>query len=111
MRSRASESRPSACCKSSSRVDPFRRAEKSFQEPKLRQRKPQKRIAYGRLVLLAVESNVAERQHRRPHRLHTRGPAKHSPNARHKLPRGREFINNFVFIPEEKAARVLGRLG
>lgn len=30
--------------------------------------------------------------------------------ARHKLPPGREFINNFVFIPEEKATRVLARL-
>jgi FkbM family methyltransferase len=30
--------------------------------------------------------------------------------ARHKLPRGREFINNFVFVPEEKRARVLVRL-
>jgi|tagenome__1003787_1003787.scaffolds.fasta_scaffold20922196_3 FkbM family methyltransferase len=29
---------------------------------------------------------------------------------RHKLPRGTEYINNFVFIPEEKTARVLARL-
>ena len=29
---------------------------------------------------------------------------------RHKLPKGREFINNVVFIPEEKSARLLARL-
>ena len=29
---------------------------------------------------------------------------------RHKLPAGREFINNVLFVPEEKAARVLARL-
>jgi FkbM family methyltransferase len=29
---------------------------------------------------------------------------------RHKLPRGREYINNFVFVPEEKRERVLARL-
>ena len=29
---------------------------------------------------------------------------------RHRLPPGREFINNFMFIPEERAARVLARL-
>lgn len=29
---------------------------------------------------------------------------------RHKLPRGVEYINNFVFVPEEKSARILARL-
>lgn len=29
---------------------------------------------------------------------------------RHKLPPGREFINNFVFVPEEKRTRVLAHL-
>jgi len=29
---------------------------------------------------------------------------------RHKLPKGREFINNLLFIPEEKAARILARI-
>jgi hypothetical protein len=29
---------------------------------------------------------------------------------RHKLPAGAEFINNVLFVPEEKAARVLARL-
>jgi len=29
---------------------------------------------------------------------------------RHKLPRGAEYINNFVFMPEEKTARLLARL-
>lgn len=29
---------------------------------------------------------------------------------RHKLPRGIEYINNFVFVPEEKSARLLARL-
>lgn len=28
---------------------------------------------------------------------------------RHRLPPGREYINNFVFVPEEKVARVLAR--
>jgi FkbM family methyltransferase len=40
-------------------------------------------------------------------------PARHQ-NAenlrpRHKLPRGAEYINNFVFVPEEKSERVLAR--
>ena len=40
-------------------------------------------------------------------------PARHQ-NAdnlkpRHRLPRGVEYINNFVFVPEEKAARLLAR--
>jgi FkbM family methyltransferase len=30
---------------------------------------------------------------------------------RHRLPAGREYINNFVFVPEEKAERVLARVG
>jgi FkbM family methyltransferase len=29
---------------------------------------------------------------------------------RHKLPKGREFINNVLFIPEERAARILARI-
>ena len=29
---------------------------------------------------------------------------------RHRLPAGREFIENFVFIPEEKVARIFARL-
>jgi FkbM family methyltransferase len=42
-------------------------------------------------------------------------PARHQDIAllnytRHKLPPGREFINNFVFVPEEKRARVPARL-
>lgn len=41
-------------------------------------------------------------------------PARHQNPAnlkpRHKLPRGAEYINNFVFVPEEKSARVLARL-
>jgi FkbM family methyltransferase len=38
-------------------------------------------------------------------------PARHQNAAnlrpRHKLPRGAEYINNFVFVPEEKAARLM----
>lgn len=30
--------------------------------------------------------------------------------ARHRLPAGAEYINNFVFVPEEKAATILARL-
>jgi FkbM family methyltransferase len=41
-------------------------------------------------------------------------PARHQNVAnlkpRHKLPRGTEYINNFVFVPEEKSARVLAGL-
>ena len=41
-------------------------------------------------------------------------PARHQNAAnlkpRHKLPRGVEYINNFVFVPEEKSARILARL-
>jgi FkbM family methyltransferase len=41
-------------------------------------------------------------------------PVRHQNSAnlkpRHKLPRGTEYINNFVFIPEEKTARILARL-
>ena len=41
-------------------------------------------------------------------------PARHQNPAnlkpRHKLPRGVEYINNFVFVPDEKAARLLARL-
>jgi len=41
-------------------------------------------------------------------------PARHQNAAklkpRHKLSRGTEYINNFVFMPEEKNARILERL-
>lgn len=30
--------------------------------------------------------------------------------SRHRLPRGAEYINNFIFVPEEKCERVLARL-
>ena len=41
-------------------------------------------------------------------------PARHQNSAnlkpRHKLPRGVKYINNFVFVPKEKSARILARL-
>jgi hypothetical protein len=48
------------------------------------------------------------------HQIAEFDPARHqNPDnlkPRHKLPPGREYINNFVFVPEEKAARIPARV-
>ncbi len=54
--------------------------------------------------------------HGRLHPVASFDPAVHQDAAllefpRHRLPPGAEFINNFLFIPEEKSANVLARIG